>query len=98
MVSGQSSRERVRNAANGLATGHGAIRTRLHVAAATLVPLRPEDFPEGEPRQRFSDIYEDLTGASIAVSVALLTDDKARALATQIFDLFVTVNDPSDDR
>jgi hypothetical protein len=88
-------------AVHGMATGDASLRERLAAAMVGMVVLNPDDFPEGDLRQRWIGIREDLTifeprhpgDGKIQATTAQLSDHDAHAIAEQIVDLFMEVND-----
>jgi hypothetical protein len=79
-----------------LATGTGRLQERLADAAlSALIRLKPDDFPEGDLRRKFSGIIDDLTYAPaqgeegrIAATLKLTNDDDAREIAKRIVSLY----------
>lgn len=53
--------EKLTNAVEILAAGSGRVKERLRNAAASLVCLRPDDFPDGHLRRTFVGVIDDLT-------------------------------------
>lgn len=66
----------------------GRLQERLAHAAVTLIALRPEDFGDQRERKRFQAILDGLTSEeTIATTTAMLSDDHAREIASDIFAL-----------
>ena len=86
--------EKLTKAVEVLATGSGRVKERLRNAAASLVCLRPDGFPDGDLRRTFVGVIDDLTyqqggenEGSISATLKITDDKDARAIARRIIDL-----------
>ncbi len=66
-------REKLASAVHGLSAGQGPIKERLEAALLACSSLRPEDFPVGELRHKWSEIEATLSPGSDIGSKAHLT-------------------------
>jgi hypothetical protein len=78
--------------------GAGPIQHRLHIAAVTLSPLLPRDFPEGEQRELFEQIHSDLTKVAatdgdIEATTRRMDTEHAKKVAESIVRLMSIVQD-----
>ena len=65
-------KEKLSAAVHGLAAGSGPIKERVEAALLVCTPLRPEDFPAGELRRKWSEIEPILTAGGDSGSKAHL--------------------------
>jgi hypothetical protein len=102
VVDPHNARERLSNALESLVDTE-PIRDRLQTAAITLLPLRVEDFPEGEPRELYEQIRADLEKVSgtpdqghIEATIRAMDDEQAVRVARRVVRLFYLVAFPTE--